>query len=88
MKSSVTDCDLRLYADDTCLLFTNENVSSIEKHVNTDFNSFCEWLIDNKLSIYLGKIKLNVFYSKRERKFAYQKIWTLDALYGRLDCGL
>ena len=25
MKSAVTDCDLRLCADDTCLLFSNEN---------------------------------------------------------------
>ena len=42
MKSVVTDCDLRLYADDTCLLSSDENVSSIEKHLNTDFNSLCE----------------------------------------------
>ena len=66
MKSSVTDCDLRLYADDTCLIFSNENVSSIEKHLNVDFNSLSEWFLDNKLCIW-GKIKVNVSYSKRER---------------------
>ena len=48
MKSAVTDCDLRLYADDTCILSSNENVSSIEKHLNTYFNSLCEWLIFQK----------------------------------------
>ena len=47
MKSAVTDCDLRLYADGTCLLSSDENVSSIEKHLNTDFSSLCEWFIDN-----------------------------------------
>ena len=65
MKSAVTDCNLRLYADDTCLLFSNENVSSIEKHVNADFNSFCEWLIDNKLSIYLGEDKTKCILFKK-----------------------
>ena len=66
MKLPVTDCDLRLYLDDTCLLFSNENVTLIEKHVNVDFNSLCEWFIDNRLSIHWGEIKLNVFYTKRE----------------------
>ena len=68
MRSAVTDCDLILSADDTCFLFSSENVSLIEKHLNVNFKSLCEWFIDNKLPIHLGKIKLNVFYSKRERK--------------------
>ena len=63
MKSAVTDCDLRLYANDTCLLFSNEDVSSIEKQLNVDFNSLCEWFIDKTICM-----KLNVFYSKREGK--------------------
>ena len=42
MKSAVTDCDFRLYADNACLLFSNENISSIEKHLNVDFNCLCE----------------------------------------------
>ena len=57
MKSVVTDCDLRLYADDACLLFSNENVSSIEIHLKVDFNSLCEWFIDNKLSKHLAEDK-------------------------------
>ena len=102
MKSAVTDCDLRLYADDTCLLFTNENVSSIEKHVNTDFNSFCEWLIDNKLSIYLGEDKTKCILFKKGKKIRIPKnldfgfiVWTLGLRtlesrhlgFGRLDSG-
>ena len=57
MKSAATDCDLRLYADDTCLLFSDENVSSNEKLLNVNFNSLCEWFIEKKLSIYLGEDK-------------------------------
>ena len=57
MKSVVTDCDLRLYADDTCLLFSNENVSSIEIHLKVDLISLCEWFIDSKLSIHLAEDK-------------------------------
>ena len=40
MKLTVTDCVLRLYADDTCLLFSNENLSSIQKHLNIVFVNF------------------------------------------------
>ena len=55
MKSAVTDCDVRLYADDTCLLLSDENVSSIKNHLNVSFNSLCEWFLDNKLFIHLGE---------------------------------
>ena len=65
MKS---DWDLRLYADDTCLLFTNENVSSIEIHLNVDFNSLCAWFIDNKLSIHLGDDKTKCILFKKGKK--------------------
>ena len=41
MKSAAIDCDLRLHAGDTSLLFSNENFSLIEKHLNVDFNSLC-----------------------------------------------
>ena len=47
LKLAVTDCNLRLYADDNCHVFSNENFSLIEKHLNIDFNSLSEWFIDN-----------------------------------------
>ena len=68
MKSAATDCDLRVYADDTCFLFSDENVSSIEKHLNVDFNSLCEWFIDNKLSIHLGEEKTKYILCKKGKK--------------------
>ena len=67
MKSAVTDCDLRLYSDGTCLLFSSENVSSMEKHLNVDFNSLSEWFIDNKLSMHLGEDKTKCILFKIQR---------------------
>ena len=52
MKLAANDCDLRLYANDTCILFSNENVNSIAKHLNANFDSLCEWFKDNNLSIH------------------------------------
>jgi len=69
MPQSV-DCDLLLYADDSCLIFSDTNIEKIEKKLNKDFNSICDWLVDNKLSIHLGddKTKCIVFGSKHKLK--------------------
>ena len=60
------DCDLLLYADDSCLVFRDNNINEIEKQPSKDFNSFCDWLVDNKLTIHFGedKIKSILFGSK------------------------
>ena len=39
MKSAVNYFELRLYANNTCILFNNENVSLIENHLNAGFES-------------------------------------------------
>ena len=57
MKTALNNCDLRLYADDTCILFSHRNVEIIEKNLNSDFNNLCEWFVDNKLSIHFGEDK-------------------------------
>ena len=57
MKSAMKHCDLRLYADDTCILYSHCDVSSIELCLNNDFNMLCQWFIDNKLSIHFGEDK-------------------------------
>ena len=69
MKSTVNYCNLRLYADNTCLLFSNENVSLIiKKHLNADCDSHCEWFIENKLSIHLGEDKTKCILFKKGGK--------------------
>ena len=69
MPQSV-DCDLYLYADDSCLVFQHKNVKEIEKQLNKDFSSLCDWFLDNKLSIHFGeeKTKSILFANKRKVK--------------------
>ena len=38
-----------LYADDTCIFYQDMDVEKIEKVLNKELLSFCEWFIDNKL---------------------------------------
>ena len=65
-------CEILLYADDTCLFFQHKNVKTIEKQLNEDFSSLCEWFVDNKLSVYFGehKTKSILFGSKYNVKKA------------------
>ena len=60
-------CDLLLYADDSCLIFQHKYISEIEKQLNKNFSSICDWFVDNKLSIHFGedKTKSILFSSKR-----------------------
>jgi hypothetical protein len=69
MPQSVS-CDLLLYADDSCLVFTGKDIDKIEAQLNNNFNSVCDWFIDNKLSIHFGedKTKSIIFGSKRKLK--------------------
>ena len=61
--------DLFLYADDTCLVYSNKSASVVEERLNIDFNSLCDWFEDNKLSIHLGVDKTkSILFSKRRKK--------------------
>ena len=57
MKTVLKNCDLRLYADDMCILYSHQNVKFNDRSLNYDFNNHCEWFIDNKLSIHFGEDK-------------------------------
>ena len=56
MSQAVT-CDLLLYADDSCLVYAGKDKNEIERKLNEDFNSLCDWFVDNKLSIHFGEDK-------------------------------
>ena len=62
MPQSV-ECDLYLYADDSCLVFQHKDVKEIEKQLNKDFfqTSVNGFLITNQVFT-LARIKLNLFY--------------------------
>ena len=54
MSQSI-DCELLLYADDSCLLCMGKDINSIENNLNRNFNTLCDWFVDNKLSIHFGE---------------------------------
>ena len=60
MPQSV-NCDLLLYADDSCLTVTHRDINYIENTLNSNLSSLCDWLVDNKLSIHLGKTESILF---------------------------
>ena len=58
LPQAVRDCDIRLYADDTCISFKDKQVNVINDKLNQDLkNTLCDWFLDNKLSIHFGKEK-------------------------------
>ena len=68
--SQTEECELYLYARDSCLLFQHKNVTEIKKKLARDFSTVCDWFLDNKLSIHFGedKMKSILFSSKRNLK--------------------
>ena len=51
-------------------MFTDKHIDNIEDNLNRNFNSLCEWFVDNKLSIHFGedKTKSILFGTKRKLK--------------------
>ena len=76
-------CDLFLYADDSCLVYQHKNLNEIEQQLIKDFSNLCDWFVDNKLSIYFGtdKTKSILFASKNRIK----KIGKLNITYNDID---
>ena len=78
--SQAVKCSIFPYADDTCLVCQHKDVDEIEKQLNKEFESICDWFIDNKLSIHFGNDKTkSIFFAakfkkKRGQKTKY-KIW-------------
>ena len=81
--SQAVKCNLFLYADDTCLACQHKDINEIEKQLNKDFESICDWLVDNKLSIHFGdeKTKSILFASK----FKIKKLRKLNIKYGNIQ---
>ena len=74
------DCDLFLYADDTCLLFQHKDLERVKEELTKNFSNICDSFVDNKLSIHFGENKTkSIFFSTKNRK---RKIGTLATQYG------
>ena len=55
-----------LFADDTNILFCHKNLKCLEKIMNDELSKVCKWLISNKLSLNIKKIKFHYFPSLSE----------------------
>ena len=54
---------LLLYADDSTILVVGKDISTDQNSFQTDLMIVSEWLIDNKLSLHLGKTEPILFES-------------------------
>ena len=62
--ASAVRCKLLLYADDSALIASGKNVADIES-LSSELEYVSNWLIDNKLSLHLGKTQSILFGTKR-----------------------
>ena len=56
------DCKLLLYADDSALLVSNKDPKIVADKLSYELESCRQWLIDNKLSLHLGKTEAILFF--------------------------
>ena len=62
---SAVKCKLLLDADDSALLIAGKSAVDIQQRLSSELQSVREWLIDNKLSLHLGKTESILFGSKQ-----------------------
>jgi hypothetical protein len=55
------ECKLILLADDSAILFAHKNPSIISQKLGQTLESCSTWLVDNKLSLHLGKTESLIF---------------------------
>ena len=66
--SAVVKNKLLLYADDSGILVSGKCKSDIEHALKEDLRLVSQWLVDNKLSLHLGKTESILFGSKHRLK--------------------
>ena len=54
MKAAI-NCKIISYTDDSALLASSSDVSEIEDVLSRELESVSEWLVENRLSLHLGK---------------------------------
>ena len=62
------DCKLLLYADDSTILFSHSDPDQIANKLRKVLESCSDWLVDNKLSLRLGKTECISLGPKRKLK--------------------
>ena len=75
--STAVKCKLLLYANDSVLLVSGKDLVEIEATLSSELESMNDWLINNKLSLLLGKTQSFVFGTRKK----LCKCNTLNILY-------
>ena len=65
--------EMLMYADDTTLFCNINNVIN-DNEINRQLNTISEWLLSNKLSLYIKKTKYMVFHIN-QRRVLYLKLY-------------
>ena len=63
------DCKLLLYTNDSAILFAHQDPNLVSQKLGKVMESCSTWLVDNKLSLHLGKTECMTFGSKRKLKW-------------------
>ena len=64
------NCGLSLYADDSALVFSHRDPVVISERLSHELFCCKQWLVDNKLSLHIGKTECIIFGSGRRLKRA------------------
>ena len=55
------NCMLLLYADDSALIFSHKDSEVIAERLSTELTTCKKWLVDNRLSLHVGKTECLLF---------------------------
>ena len=68
--STCLKCQLSLYADDSALIFSGKDPGTIGNFLSGELSSCRQWLIDNRLTLHVGKTESILFGTSRKVKKA------------------
>ena len=67
MPSCVSKCQMIIYADDTILITSNQDLKAVKDELGDELQKCYRWLTDNKLSMHKGKTEALVITSKKKQ---------------------
>ena len=74
------DCELFLYADDSCLVYQHRDVKAIDTKLNKNVSNVCDWFVDSKVSIHFGEDKTRCILFGTKKRLKQDD--NLDIRYG------
>lgn len=90
MANVVNNCNIYMYADDTCLLYGGKDMKVISKAIQDDFDNIVRWAHDNGLIININKTKCMLISSPYNKNKTQNVIITghsYDCLHkNKIDC--